>query len=127
MEVDFSESEAKMLDENDEKSDEEINYNKQSHVKKQLKKGKAVVDEKTPTTASKKHSEPKKDLLKTSSRKAKKKLIGELTFIEPHLDTFYIGLNDGWKNHLVNPMQAKVLGVENANELAKNWVYYITY
>lgn len=117
-----------MLDENDEKSsdEEKINYNKQSHVKKQLKKGKAV-DERTPTTASKKQSDGKKDLLKTSSRKAKKKLIGELTFVEPHLDTFYIGLNDGWKNHLVNPMQAKVLGVENANELAKNWVYYMTY
>ena len=44
-------------------------------------------------------------LLKTKSKR--KKLYNELTFVENHVDTFYIGLNDAKKK--TNTKQATVI------------------
>lgn len=59
-------------------------------------------------------------LLKTKSKR--KKLYNELTFVENHVDTFYIGLNDAKKK--TNTKQATVIEahMNEAGELAKDWV-----
>jgi hypothetical protein len=61
-------------------------------------------------------------LLKTKSKR--KKLYNELTFVENHVDTFYIGLNDVKKRS--NTKQAIVIDahMNEAEELAKDWVMY---
>lgn len=65
----------------------------------------------------------KKNLLKTRRKQKKKNLIGELSFVQPHVDTFYMGLNDNWQS-AYNPMQAKSIRVESpkTDQLVKNWV-----
>lgn len=69
------------------------------------------------------NSTAKKDLLKTNKKSKKKQLFAELTFVEQHVDTFYIGLNENWQS-AANPKKAKTLKVdENVDELVKNWVH----
>lgn len=84
-------------------------------------------DNDTPYSVRKK--EPKKDLLRMNTngkKKKKKNLFGELTFVEQHVDTFYIGLNENIYQQANNPKQAKILSIENENadELVKDWVYF---
>lgn len=71
-------------------------------------------------------SKPTKDLVKTNRKTRKKNLFSELTFVEKHVDTFYIGMNENWRSGAYNPMQAKVVKIEdqNTNELVRNWVRY---
>ena len=57
--------------------------------------------------------------------KHKKKLVDkyhELTFANEHVDTFYKGLNDDYKNQAENPLQAKVININEDGDLLKDWV-----
>lgn len=61
----------------------------------------------------------KKRFVKINSKKNKKKLtFNELTFVEPHVDTFYVGMNDEVPRGAVNPVQAKTVDIEEAT----HWV-----
>lgn len=64
----------------------------------------------------------KKDLVKINTKKSTKKrnLFPELSFVEKHVDTFYIGLNDQWQAAAYNPVQAKMLN--KADQVVKDWV-----
>ena len=62
-----------------------------------------------------------KKLVKMSAKKKKKRLFNELSFVEPHVDTFYIGLNDSPLRGVLNPIQAKAINFE---EGAAEWVNY---
>lgn len=63
-----------------------------------------------------------KKLIKTkSSVKNKRQLFGQLSFVEDHQETFYLGLNEDFMS-ACNPVQAKLINVDNAAELAKDWV-----
>ena len=60
-----------------------------------------------------------KKLVKTATKKSakkKNKLFDELSFVEPHVDTFYIGLNDSPARAALNPVQAKVINVDEATD-----------
>ena len=65
----------------------------------------------------------KKNLLQINSKtKKKKKLFPELTFVESHMDTFYVGLNDNLGG-AYNPVKAKCVDIDEAKDLAKDWVF----
>lgn len=66
-----------------------------------------------------------KSLIKIKKKKPKKKkeLFEQLTFVEEHQQTFYIGLNENI-NGANNPIQAKEIDMEQAEEIAKNWVLF---
>ena len=69
-----------------------------------------------------KRSTTKKNVIKkTRSTKNKKKLFDELSFVEDHQETFYIGLNENIMG-AYNPVTAKTINYEEATDLAKNWV-----
>lgn len=59
-----------------------------------------------------------KNLIKIKSKKKKRNLYDELTFVEEHVDTFYIGLNENPRG-ADNPLTAKVI---DADTVAKDWV-----
>ncbi len=72
----------------------------------------------------KKNSDQSKLLLKVKSVKnnrKKKQLFDELSFVESHQETFYFGLNENV--NCGNPIQAKVIEGNLAEELAKDWVF----
>jgi hypothetical protein len=48
----------------------------------------------------------------------------ELTFANEHVDTFYKGLNDDYKNHADNPLQAKVIKLNEEDDKSNimDWV-----
>lgn len=71
-----------------------------------------------------KRSTAKKNVVKTNkSHKNRKKLFSELSFVEDHQETFYIGLNENVMG-AYNPVTAKVVNLEEATDLAKNWVKF---
>ena len=77
-------------------------------------------DESTPYNKTKKQTNKKtNNLLKTKSKK--KKLYNELTFVENHVDTFYIGLNSPSKA-VCNPKQAVIVDMTEADQITKDWV-----
>lgn len=48
----------------------------------------------------------------------------ELSFLNQHVDTFYVGLN-GNNNQAINPLQARVVRLDDTNadeSIVKNWV-----
>jgi len=63
-----------------------------------------------------------KTLLKVNTKASKKKaLFNELTFVDPHVDTFYVGLNNDVRG-AYNPVQANLVGIEEASDIVRNWV-----
>jgi hypothetical protein len=76
---------------------------------------------------SRKPATGKTNLLKLNSKSGKKKkLFNELSFAEPHVDTFYIGLNDSPVHSAYNPVHAKVAGVEEAGDWVCFFIYFLT-
>jgi hypothetical protein len=71
------------------------------------------------------NSRKSKSLIKTKKKASKKtkQIFDQLTFVEEHQQTFYIGLNENI-NGIQNPMHAKEIDIEQAEELAKNWVIF---
>jgi hypothetical protein len=67
-------------------------------------------------------SNRKSNRLKNKSKR--KKLYNELTFVENHVNTFYIGLND--VKIRSNTKQALVINKNDAEELTKDWVFIIS-
>lgn len=57
----------------------------------------------------------------SKKRKTKKHLFKELSFVENHVDTFYIGLNDNPVHGAYNPMTAKLVDVDQ--DQLKDWVH----
>ena len=72
---------------------------------------------------SKSASKPKNDLIKIKKKTNKKAKaeFDQLTFVEEHQETFYIGLNENI-NGVQNPMHAREIDIDEAEEIAKNWV-----
>ena len=63
-----------------------------------------------------------KTLLKVNTKASKKKaLFNELTFVDSHVDTFYVGLNDDVRG-AYNPIQANLVDIDEASDVVKNWV-----
>lgn len=78
-------------------------------------------EEEEPYSVRKKREQAsgKKAFVKINSKKNKKKLtFNELTFVEPHVDTFYVGLNDEVPRGAYNPVHAKTVELDKA----KDWV-----
>lgn len=77
---------------------------------------------KKPPT-SKGNSSSKKSLVKVKRKTSKKakNLFEQLTFVEEHQETFYIGLNENI-NGANNPITAKEIDLNQAEDIAKNWV-----
>ncbi len=64
----------------------------------------------------------KKKFLKIKNKKVnKKKLFPELSFVEAHQETFYC-LNENVMA-TSNPLQAKIVDVNDIDQIAKNWVF----
>ena len=63
-------------------------------------------------------------MLKTKRKNKVVDKYHELTFENEHVDTFYKGLNDDYKNHADNPLQAKVIKLkeDEDNSYIKDWV-----
>jgi hypothetical protein len=61
-----------------------------------------------------------KTLLKVNTKASKKKF-NELTFVDSHVDTFYVGLNDDVRG-AHNPIQANLVDIDEASDIVKNWV-----
>ena len=75
----------------------------------------------SPVNSNKKPS-GKKQLIKTKSRaKTKKNLFKELTFVEEHVETFYLGLRENMYS-AYNPIQAKIIDKNEAQNVVKDWV-----
>ena len=62
-----------------------------------------------------------KNLIKIKSKKKKRNLYDELTFVEDHVSTFYIGINENPRG-ADNPLTAKLADPDNMDKLAKDWV-----
>ena len=62
-----------------------------------------------------------KNLIQIKSKKKKRNLYDELTFVEEHVDTFYIGLNENHRG-ADNPLTAKLLDPDSGEKLARDWV-----
>jgi hypothetical protein len=76
----------------------------------------------TQMGSTKKRSAAKKTkLIRTRPPKNKKQLFPELSFVEDHQETFYIGLNENVKG-AYNPVTAKVVDLKTADDVVKNWV-----
>ena len=71
-----------------------------------------------------KSAKKSQDLVRIRRPKAtkKKQLFEALSFVEGHQETFYLGLNENVIG-VLNPVQAKVIDIENAEDLAKDWVF----
>ena len=69
-----------------------------------------------------KRSTTKKNLIKKPRTvKNKKKLFPELSFVEDHQETFYVGLNENVLGAF-NPVTAKIVDPSAAEDLVKGWV-----
>lgn len=66
----------------------------------------------------------RKKLLKMNKKKKLKKRIifDELSFVEPHVDTFYVGLRTNYNSSDENQLRAKTVDIDEADTLAKDWV-----
>ncbi len=63
-----------------------------------------------------------KTLLKANTKAQRKKaLFNELTFVDPHVETFYVGLNDDVRG-AYNPVQANLVDIDEAPDIVRNWV-----
>ena len=72
--------------------------------------------------ASVKKKKKGKTLLKVSTKAQRKKaLFNELTFVDPHVETFYVGLNDDVRG-AYNPVQANLVDIDEAPDIVRNWV-----
>lgn len=78
----------------------------------------------TQMGSSKKRSTVKKQpkLLKTRAQKNKKQLFPQLSFVEDHQETFYIGLNENVQG-AYNPITAKVVDLKTSDDVVRNWVH----
>ena len=76
----------------------------------------------SPSPCKKKGSKSKNFLKINTKANRRKNRYNELTFVEPHVDTFYIGLNEDIHG-AYNPIHAKPIDVDEANGLVKNWVH----
>ena len=77
----------------------------------------------SPVSAKKKRAKAK-HLLKINAKTSKKKnRFKELTFIESHMETFYGELNGDLRG-AYNPVHAKLVDLEEAPDIVKNWVKY---
>jgi hypothetical protein len=76
----------------------------------------------SPVSSSKKIANKNK-LIKTKTRttKTKKNLFKELTFVEEHVETFYVGLRENMYS-AYNPIQAKIIDKNEAQNVVKDWV-----
>ena len=62
-------------------------------------------------------------MLKSKNRKKLVDKYQELTFVNEHVDTFYVGLNDQHNNQACNPLKAKVIKLNETDDSnVKNWV-----
>jgi len=72
--------------------------------------------------ASAKKKKKGKTLLKANTKAQRKKaLFNELTFVDPHVETFYVGLNDDVRG-AYNPVQANLVDIDEAPDIVRNWV-----
>lgn len=109
---------------------EEVEY---SDENQQAESSSEEAKEGSPPTTTKCMSSRKKSAT-TSSRKAlvkinnkksnvkKRNLFPELSFVEQHVDTFYVGVGDNWQAAAYNPVQARTS--RKADPVVKDWVSY---
>ena len=72
--------------------------------------------------SAKKSSEKKKSLVKVKQHKQKaNNNFSELTFIEEHMKTFYIGLNSNYRG-AYNPKPAREVPIEDGEQIVKDWI-----
>jgi len=77
----------------------------------------------TQMGSNQKRSTSKKQLVKTRGKTKKPRaLFEELSFVEDHQETFYIGLNENVMGAF-NPLQARTIDIDKAADLVKNWVF----
>ena len=65
-----------------------------------------------------------RNLVKIKSKKKKKILFDELSFVEDHVNTFYIGLNENPRG-ADNPATAKLISANDpgtVEKIVKDWV-----
>ena len=68
-------------------------------------------------------SKRKTNLIKTASSSKKAPVAAkysELTFVENHVDTFYVGLRDQHQPTADNPMHGKIIDL--SDQIVKDWV-----
>lgn len=64
------------------------------------------------------------NLIKIKSKKPKNKNdFDELSFMNNHVDTFYIGLNDVNNKLAQNPKQAELVPFDKAEQVVKDWIH----
>jgi hypothetical protein len=72
--------------------------------------------------ASVKKKKKGKTLLKVNTKAQRKKArFKELTFVDPHVETFYVGLNDDIHG-AYNPVKANLVDIDEAPDIVRNWV-----
>lgn len=103
---------------------EEVEYNDENQengASREANDGSPMSSRKKSATTS-----SRKTLVKISNKKSnvkKRNLFPELSFVEQHVDTFYVGVGDNWQTVAYNPVQARTS--RKADPVVKDWVNYL--